>query len=276
MCHEVTSRFVDCVNELKETSVISSYRSFAMSLDFSPQSLNEILKKKRNVSVDLIAQASKNYHFNVQYLYTGDGDRFVSPDRQVSDVFEADTKAKIRYVPIAAQAGYGGQIHDILVEEELPTFTLPGYEHKRGEHCCFDIAGDSMEPALYAGDKVVCSLVERDFWSSKIKDGLVYIVVTQDSLYAKRVTNKINTKGVLELVSDNSYYASYDLPINQIKEVWQVELTISMFNASPKALRNGVYDQVEDLKSMLSSQTETIKTLNSTIERLCKTTRSRN
>lgn len=275
MCHIVTSRFVDCVNQLKDQSVISSYRSFAQSVDVSPQSLNEILKKKRNVSVDLIAQSAERYHINVQYLYTGIGEPFINPNQEVIDL-DSELSSSITYVPIAAQAGYGGQIHNAVMEKDLPTFSLPGYEHKMGEHCCFDIAGDSMEPSLFSGDKVVCSLVDQDSWQAKIKDGLVYIIVTEDSLYAKRVCNDIKLNHTLELLSDNTYYKPFSLAISEIKEIWQVELTISMFNASPKSIKTGVYDQVEGLKTMLASQTETIQTLNMTIERLCKSSRSRN
>lgn len=272
MCHVVSTRFVECVHQLKEEKVISSYRSFAHSVDFSPQSLNEILKGKRNVTLDLVCQSAQQYNFNVQYLYTGIGDPFIQNETATEDVVEPK-QSQITYVPIAAQAGYGGQIHDVLVESDLPTFSLPGYEHKLGDHRCFDIAGDSMEPSLHSGDKVVCSLISQDSWSSKIKDGLVYIIVTSDSLYAKRVMNKIKSNHTIELVSDNTYYEPFDLPIAEIHEIWQVELTISMFNASPTSVKTGVYDQVESLKAMLSAQTDTIKELNSTIEKLCRTSR---
>ncbi len=277
MCHKVTSRFVDTLNVLKDKNVVSSYRGFAMSVDFSPQSLNEILRGKRNVTIDLIAQAVDKYQFNAQYLYSGVGEMFINDEVHVeSSSQHTGVNPTISYVPIAAQAGYGGQVQDVIMEQELPTFTLPGYEYKTGEHRCFDIAGDSMEPSLYSGDKVVCSRVEMECWETKVKSGLVYIVVTVDSLYVKRVDNQIKSNKCLGLISDNNFYPPFEVPVTELREIWQVDLTISSFNASPKCVKNGVYDQVEELKDMLSNQTETIKSLNNTISILCKSNRTLN
>jgi len=277
MSHIVTSRFVSCLNVLKENNVVPSYRGFALSVDFSPQSLNEILRGKRNVTIDLIAQSVEKYNLNAQYLYSGVGEKFVN---QEDEIIQHNTEVKelpsISYVPIAAQAGYGCQIQDVVLEHELPSFTLPGYEHKTGDHRCFDIAGDSMEPSLYSGDKVVCSKVEMEYWMTKVKSGLVFIIVTADSLFVKRINNNLRTHKSIELVSDNSFYEPFDVPANELREIWQVDLTMSAFNASPKCVKNGVYDQVEELKDMLTNQTETIKNLNNTISILCKSNRTLN
>jgi len=250
-----------------------------MSVDFSPQSLNEILRGKRNVTIDLIAQAVDKYKFNAQYLYSGVGEMFLCDEEDSSLESSAPSHScipTISYVPIAAQAGYGGQVQDVVMQQELPTFTLPGYEYKTGEHRCFDIAGDSMEPSLYSGDKVVCSKVEMESWETKVKSGLVYIIVTVDSLYVKRINNDIKSRRNLELVSDNTFYEPFDVGVSDLREIWQVDMTISSFNASPKSIKNGVYDQVEELKEMLSSQTDTIKGLNNTIAILCKSSRTQN
>ena len=274
MCHIVTSRFVDCVNQLKDQSVISSYRSFAQSVDVSPQSLNEILKKNRNVSVDLIAQSAERYHINVQYLYTGIGEPFINPNQEVVDL-DSEMSSSITYVPIAAQAGYGGQIHNAVMEQDLPTFSLPGYEHKTGEHCCFDIAGDSMEPTLYQNDKLVCAFVEKDSWNSRIKDFHVYIIITEDDIVVKRVENRVHADETFILHSDNDYYPPRVLHASEIKEFWYPRLKMSSFMASPKNLRNTFHNEIDELRDTLSSQNSMIKELNSTIEKLLRQNRAR-
>jgi hypothetical protein len=76
------------------------------------------------------------------------------------------------------------------------------------------------------------------------------------------------------LASDNSYYADFELKEEEVREVWHVETTISPFNGSPKSLKNGIYDQVDSLRVVIENQTSTIKSLNSTIELLLKSSRS--
>ncbi len=269
MSHIVTSRFVKCIQSLKECGVINSFRSFALSIDIHPQSLHEMLKQNRNVTIDIIAKVVERFHLNAQYLYTGDGPMFVNQDLAVP----AHQPGPIGYVPVAAQAGYGGQLHDPILCEEMPSFSLPGYDYNTGVHRCFDISGDSMEPTLYSGDKVVCSLLSQENWISKLKDGYVYIIVTQDSVYVKRVKNHLSKSAQLELISDNTYYQPFMVDGEEIQEIWNVEVTISAFNPSPNNIKQGFFDQVESLKSIVANQTETIKTLNGTIETLIKSTR---
>ncbi len=272
MTHVVTSRFIKCIKHLKETGAIHSFRSFALSLDFHAQSLHDIIKEKRNVTIDLIAKVVEHYQLNAQYLYTGKGDMFLNGEPTTLTEY---TKGNIGYVPVAAQAGYGGQVHTAILESEMPHFNLPGYDYKTGLHRCFDISGDSMEPTLFAGDKVVCSSIDVNNWHTKIRDGFVYIVITMDSVYVKRVNNKLKAEQLLVLNSDNSFYEPFEVPVIELKEVWEVEVVISSFNASPKNVKRGVFDQVDDLKTIVDNQTQTIKLLNTTIEKLIKSSRSR-
>lgn len=272
MTHVVTSRFIKCIKHLKETGTIHSFRSFALSLDFHAQSLHDIIKEKRNVTIDWISKVVEHYHLNAQYIYTGQGPMFLNDEQVIEPEY---SKGNIGYVPVAAQAGYGGQVHSAILESEMPHFNLPGYDYKMGLHRCFDINGDSMEPTLFAGDKVVCSSIDVNNWHTKIRDGFVYIIITMDSVYVKRVDNKLKSQELLILNSDNSFYDPFEVPVIELREVWEVEVVISAFNASPKNVRRGVFDQVHDLKSIIDNQTATIKTLNSTLEKLIKTSRSR-
>jgi len=51
MRDQVTVRFVECYEYLKAQGIVKSARQFALSLDTYPQSLNEILKGRREVSL---------------------------------------------------------------------------------------------------------------------------------------------------------------------------------------------------------------------------------
>ena len=61
-----------------------------------------------------------------------------------------------------------------------------------------------------------------------IKDGKTYIVLTEnDGLVYKRVYNKIEENKTLLLVSDNKLYDAYEVPIQNILEIWEYTCSIN-------------------------------------------------
>ncbi len=270
----VTERFINCHNKLLEDKTIPSSRQFALALKFLPQSLGEILKKRRDVTIELLRKAIDVFNLNPDYLFTGTGE-FISQekDKVVSDILTIVTDEsgdeKIIHVPVSAQAGYGGQLHDRIFMQELPTFTLPGEKFKMGTYRCFDVEGDSMEPTLFDGDKVVCSYIDKQYWDS-IKDNYVYILVSESGVVIKRAKNRIKDLLHLELFSDNSYYNPYIMQWEEIREIWYVNVKISPFMPSPTHVRNALHYELNDLKNTIVNQTSLIKTLNVTIESMMK------
>ena len=57
----VTQRFIKCHNKLREENRIRSSRQFALSLEYLPQSLSEILKGRRDVTIELLRKAVEKY-----------------------------------------------------------------------------------------------------------------------------------------------------------------------------------------------------------------------
>ena len=276
----VSQRFIECHNELKSRNKVKSSRQFALALDYAPQSLNDILKGKRDVTIELCRKSIHLFDFNPSYLFSGIGAIFTTDeenfesDKILTIVTDENNDEKIVHVPVAAQAGYGGNITNSHYFSNLPTFSLPDYRLHDGTHRCFDISGDSMEPTLYSGDKVVCSYLEKEHWERTIKNHLVYVVVTNDDVVVKRLVNKIKDSGYIQLFSDNSYYNPYVIPIDEVKEIWTVRVKISPFMPSPNHVRNGLHDEINQLGKTIDQQTGLIKELNTTIELLLKKQRS--
>jgi transcriptional regulator with XRE-family HTH domain len=78
----ITQRFIHCHNKLKEENRVRSSRQFAMALEYLPQSLSEILKGRRDVTIDLLRKAVEVYKINPVFLYTGEGPLFMSEDNR--------------------------------------------------------------------------------------------------------------------------------------------------------------------------------------------------
>lgn len=269
----VTQRFINCHNKLKKESRIRSSRQFALSLDYLPQSLSEILKNRRDVTIELLRKAIDVYKMNPVYLFTGDGPMFMKEEdhknfRVLTIVTDARNDERIVHVPMPAQAGYASESTDPTFVQDLPTYTLPDYKYKVGTHRSFDVSGDSMEPTLFEGDKVVCSYLESTLWESSIKDNYVYVVVTKGDVLVKRVHNKIKEEKSLLLISDNAYYDPFMVKLSEIKEVWYVRAKISPFLPSPQNIKNLLTGEIDDLRKTLHQQSAIIQNLYNTIEQL--------
>lgn len=276
MCNIVSERFVKCLEKLRETNEIKSARQFALTVDYHPQNLNDILKGKRDVTIDLIKNATEIYKINPQYIFTGTGSMFMDEDidRNTPEKVVPASLEKIIYVPTAAHAGYTDQYNDPVFMEDLVSFSLPDYKFQHGSYRCFDIVGDSMEPSLFAGDKVVCSHVDSNNFYSSVRNNLVYVVVLDGALVVKRVLNKVRDDRSMVLCSDNNYYQPYQVKIEEIKEIWHVEVKISPYLPSPNNIRNAFHEEMDNVKKTVNQQSSAIQMLNLTVEKLLKQNRA--
>lgn len=269
----VTQRFIRCHDKLKEDKRVRSSRQFALALDYLPQSLSEILKGRRDVTIELLRKAVEHYKINPVYIYTGEGPMFMSEEghknfKVLTIVTDPHDDERIVHVPVPAQAGYAGEMADPTFIQDLPTFTLPDYKYKVGTHRSFDVSGDSMEPTLFEGDKVVCSYLEPTLWENSLKNNYVYVIVTRGDVVVKRVTNLLKKEQQIKLHSDNEFYEDYRLNVGEINEIWYVRAKISPFLPSPHNLQNLMRNEVRELKGVINNQSRLIENLNSTIEKL--------
>ncbi|MFN4257369.1 MAG: S24 family peptidase [Saprospiraceae bacterium] len=271
----VTQRFLHCFLRLKDEGRVRSARAFAAALEYLPQSWSEVMNGRRDVTIDLIRRAVEVFEFNPVYIFTGEGEFFMGKQhgggfRLVSVVSAEKADERIVHVPVAAQAGYAEGLGEVGFVQDLPTFSLPDYRFKLGTHRCFDVAGDSMEPTLFEGDRVVCSFVEPDLWESAIKNSHVYVLVTRADVVVKRVQNRLRDMAELTLLSDNQYYKPYNLSGDELREVWQVRLKISPFLNTPPARQDDLTEQLKLLQDTIRAQSKLIDHLNHTVEKLGK------
>jgi hypothetical protein len=269
----VTQRFIRCHNKLRESKTIKSSRQFALELDYLPQSLSEILKGRRDVTIEVIRKAIEVYRMNPLFIFTGEGSLFLQEEHHgnlhvLTVVTDVSNDERIVHVPIPAQSGYVKDLTDINFIKNLPSFTLPDYKYKVGTHRCFDVAGDSMEPTLFEGDKVICSYIEPALWESAIKDNYVYVIVTKDDIVTRRASSQLKTGKFLEVKSDNNQYEAYEIPLSNIKEIWYVRAKISPFLPSPNRINNLFLEELTALKDSLREQGNRLGNMNETIEKL--------
>ncbi len=138
----------------------------------------------------------------------------------------------IEIIPTKASAGYLAGYADPEYIEQLQKIKLPFLP--TGTHRAFPIKGDSMLP-VKDGSFIVAKFVDD---INDIKDGRTYIVLTKnDGLVYKRVYNHIAEKQTLLLSSDNKTYNPYEVPIQEILEIWEFTCCINTQEYDEKELK---------------------------------------
>jgi transcriptional regulator with XRE-family HTH domain len=133
-------------------------------------------------------------------------------------------KENIEMVPVKAQAGYTNSYGDQDFIASLPKFKLPFLPENK-TYRSFQIQGSSMLP-VKEGSWVTCSYVEN--WTN-LKNGKACIVVTRDDGIVFKLVYKRLQDGNFLLVSSNREYTPYEIPVEQVVEIWQFE-TVNSFD----------------------------------------------
>ncbi|OAV45237.1 LexA family transcriptional regulator [Lewinella sp. 4G2] len=275
MNNVVSQRFIKCHNKLREDKTVRSSRAFALSLEYLPQSLSEILKGRRDVTIELLRKAIAKYKINPVYIMTGDGPMFMTDEtnksfRVLSTIRTTQDEELIVHVPQPAQSSYANDLGDPSFIQELPAYSLPDYKYKVGTHRSFDVPGDSMEPTLFEGDKVVCSFLEPTLWASGIKDNFAYVIVTRSDVVVRRVKNLIEESKELELLPENKFYEPNRVSLAELREIWYVRARITPFLPSPQNVQRYAHDEMSQLKETVLKQSQMLNNLTTAVDKLSR------
>lgn len=105
--------------------------------------------------------------------------------------------------------------------EQTDRFRIPGMV---GNLIAFNIKGNSMYPTIHTGDMVICHLVET---YREIKEDNIYAVVTNQSIWVKRVKKYLNHSGKwthLKLISDNfQEHPPFLVALKDVKQLLKVK-----------------------------------------------------
>jgi transcriptional regulator with XRE-family HTH domain len=137
--------------------------------------------------------------------------------RVLATTVGADNNENIELVSEKAKAGYKTGFADPEYISILPTFRLP-FLSKQKKYRTFQVSGDSMLPIP---DKAwVTGVYLQDWHAIRDRDACIILTV-EEGIVFKVVENKIKSDGKLILHSLNPSYEPYDMPVTEIREVWQ-------------------------------------------------------
>ena len=88
----------------------------------------------------------------------------------------------------------------------------------------------------------------QDFYD--LKNGQASIVVTRDEgIVFKLLENEIEEKRSLKLISLNTQYEPYDVPVTEIKEIWKFVCYLNTEIPEPEPDMQKLMKQIEHMQS---------------------------
>lgn len=127
-----------------------------------------------------------------------------------------------------ASAGYINGYFDPEYIRDLPKISIP-FLSKSNTYRAFEIVGQSMLP-VRSGDIIIGKYLDN---LDKVKNGKTYIIISK--------TNGVVYKRILELfsdnlllISDNSVYDPFTIPLSDVLEVWAFVIRLTQEEEQPE------------------------------------------
>lgn len=209
-----------------------SQKQIGILLGISRSTYGHYETGKSEPTASILLKLSKYYKLTVNDLLTKNiGSPLFNPDSLLEDNItsknirilpitisnaQEQNITTVEFVPVKAMAGYSINIQEEAFISNLPKFQIP--KLSRGNYRAFEIEGDSMPP-IEEGYIVIGKYIEH---VNDIKNGKRYVLVLRnEGVVFKRVTNEFEQNKKLILVSDNSEYTPFTTNVIDILEAWE-------------------------------------------------------
>ena len=211
----------------------------------------DIERGKVKISGRIVSQLLKDYQINPLWLYGSNTQKYLQTQEQnispkVITVNDQGIE-NILLVNAKAAAGYADNIQEPSFYEELPAFSFPLPEYRNTSFRGFQVEGDSMIPAIKPDDWILARALTN---LNEVRDGKVYVIVERDTIRVKKV-QKSNDH--LTLISLNNEYPAVQVPLAEIKEIWEFhsKLSTAMDTQPSNQLLLEIKTDLEEIKGRL-------------------------
>lgn len=269
--NNVTLRFISTLQHLQAQGKVGSIRQFALSLDYYPQSLNDILKGRRDVTVELLRKVIELYNFNALFLFSGEGPMI--SNEQASPI-ESKHDLEVPLLLVRGRSEYIRSSDRHSIRRNLPNIKLHIPSDNDQEYCAFEIDADHLSFSLLKGEIIICRKLDSTSWANRIYNDFCYCMVTEDDIIIERVVNSINDDNTIILNRTLAEMVQKDIiNISEIKEIWEIKMKLTHDVPQPNNVKYRTDQQISDFSTVLEKQCESISSLHVTINRLLKQNR---
>lgn len=216
---ESKKEFADIFQTILGTLDITPYR-IAKTLGVGAGPI-ERLKTGTKPSYDTLVSILDAYpQLNPDFVLFGEGTVLRDGNAKQIGIFGDMDFEDVAYLPIKAYAGFIATYEEStpIKLEKYPVLKTTTVNHK---NCLLvEVNGNSMQPTLQHGSKVLTQKIERGYWADVSG---VFVILYKDLLVVKRIReNDLNLNSTLTLYSDNRDGGTVTIKGGDIKEVWRV------------------------------------------------------
>ena len=235
-----------------------SQQELSETMKIPRTTLGDYERGKTEPSIETLIRFSTFYEVNLDRLLTSnlalqDYEIIKNQNFRVLAIsVDQNNEGNIELVDTKAEAGYLECFSDPQYIKDLPKIQFPNIPD--GTFRGFEIHGDSMLP-MESGSVVICSYIET---LEQVKNERTYIVVGKtEGLVYKRVLRNDKRRSLI-LMSDNPVYAPYEIPYDEVAEIWQYYAHLS-FSDEKKTFDNRVEERIVDIQKGIEEIKDIIK-----------------
>ena len=231
--------------------------AFAKILNI-PSTTADIERGKTKIPGFVVIRLMKDFNINPLWLFGESEEKHIEyAGKNISPkviTLDTQTHENILLVNQKAVAGYAHNIQDPQWYEQLPAFTIPLPEYRNATYRGFQIEGESMFPNIRPNEWVIGRAIGS---VQDIIDNRVYVVVTKDTVMAKKL-KKLPNSNIL-LTSYNENYLPFEISLHEVQELWLINSKISfgVEEDSNSYLLKQLQDSMRDLKSQINQISKT-------------------
>jgi phage repressor protein C with HTH and peptisase S24 domain len=204
---------------------------FARALDYkAPEKIYALLKGKNRPGYDTLNDILRAFpQLNADWLIREEstGPMFLEVQEQSQELNLYRTMEEWeekKMIPLVDKQAYASWIEGFSnVERESLMHLYLSDLVPGNSYVAVRIYGDSMHPTIADNDIVVTSLLHNFF---EIRNQHLYVVVTNDSIFCKRV---VNLGKKLQLISDNPAHPAFTVETEEVRSLWEVKRRITAF-----------------------------------------------
>lgn len=202
---------------------------FERSVGLSNGAVHKVGDGTRSKTIDKISEIYTD--LNTVWLKTGVGEMLIDKERTdktvsvpQSSISKNARKGALIY-DIDATCGTDGRALEFTNEKIIGSIDAP--EINPNSQIIF-ASGDSMQPLIYSGDRIVVRRIESwDYFNY----GQVYLIITNEYRLIKRVRrHPKDEENLILLRSENGEYDDIDLPKKEIRYLYLVENILAIKN----------------------------------------------
>ncbi len=250
----VTDRFIFCHDELKRLRKVRSSRQFALSLDYLPQSLSEILKGRRDVTLELLRKGVEKYEMNPVFLLTGKGSHFSQPEEWLSTKNSVDASANsdvIYFVPQMLGKKYAEERRNSQFLASLECLKLPGAHLKGINLRAFEVQTENGYASFLPGDVLIAEKLDPASGVKAISNDKFYVVVTKNNILIHKIDLNSLSKGIVNLYLGNKEEKITSIKLSDILEFWEVRLKVTKNIENENMTLNTLLSEIKDIRQLL-------------------------